>query len=130
MYFWLWNVWNNKSCLTKQNHDLSVCNLYNLSGYIIVLYSEAWVSKWYIILKYPLFTSQPHAAKNVQFIIPCNILHDAVSSKCTLSRVKRYAAFHVTFWSSHFIPALSLANTEGGLTLFFLGKNTCNYSFI
>ena len=36
---------NDKSSLTKQNHDLSVCNLYNLFGHIIVLYSEGWVSK-------------------------------------------------------------------------------------
>ena len=54
---WIQTAWNNKSSLAEQNHDLYPGNSYNLSGYIIVLYCEGWVSKWYIILKYTLFTA-------------------------------------------------------------------------
>ena len=56
---WIQTAWNNKSSLAEQNHDLYPGNSYNLSGYIIVLYCEGWVSKWYIILKYTLFTASP-----------------------------------------------------------------------
>ena len=72
---------NDKSSLTKQNHDLSVCNLYNLFGHIIVLYSEGWVSKWYIILKFTLFTSHMPPKMYNSLFLPC-LHHFAWCTHC------------------------------------------------
>ena len=74
---WIQTAWNNKSSLAEQNHDLYHGNSYNLSGYIIVLYCEGWVSKWYIILKYTLFTASPQPTCRQKCTIHYSLHHFA-----------------------------------------------------